>query len=139
MSAAKRLNEEQIYEQIAVEIAEGAVKAGLCTQAIAQADGNEARIEACYIKLRFQNLKDEMQAAEAAAFQKARDDEKKAKEQAKKKAASDKNREAFLSAQEAQRRMEENRIDLNDDTRFILQSVLITLGGCLLLLMMFGL
>ena len=58
--AVSNLEEERVYEAISIEIAEGSVKAGLWTKAIAEADGNKERIESIYIRLRFQNIVDEM-------------------------------------------------------------------------------
>ena len=58
--AVSNLEEERVYEAISIEIAEGSVKAGLWTKAIAEADGNEGRIESIYIRLRFQNIVDEI-------------------------------------------------------------------------------
>ena len=59
-SAASRIEEEKIYAAIALEIAEGSVGAGLWTKAVSEAEGNEPQIQSNYIKLRFQNILDEI-------------------------------------------------------------------------------
>ena len=70
-SAAGRIEEEKIYESIAHEIAEGSVRAGLWTKAVSQAEGNVPQIESIYIKLRFENILDEMALKEEEERRKA--------------------------------------------------------------------
>ena len=70
--AEDRLNEERLYTLIAAEIAEGSVKAGLWTKAVAQANGDETKIEPNYIKLRLQNLRDEIAVAAAEEAERLR-------------------------------------------------------------------
>ena len=56
--AASRLVEEKLYEQVALEIAEKAVKPGLWAKAMQLTSGNKEKAEAEYIRLRVQNLLD---------------------------------------------------------------------------------
>lgn len=57
-SAEDRILEEKIYEEVAQEIAEGKLKAGLWAKALAQTDGDEQQARSTYIRLRFQNIID---------------------------------------------------------------------------------
>ncbi len=63
--SAQRLIDEQLYAQVAEELSEGNVKAGLWTKATADADGNENKIKALYIKYRVQSMQDEAKILEA--------------------------------------------------------------------------
>ena len=60
-TAADRLREEQIYEAVALEISEGKLKPGLWTKALSQTNGNEKQAQSLYIKLRVQNIIDEIE------------------------------------------------------------------------------
>ena len=50
--AAAKVAEELIYEQVAAEVAAGAIRQGLWAKAISESDGNEAAAKARYLKLR---------------------------------------------------------------------------------------
>ena len=89
-SAEERLNEERLYTLIAAEIAEGSVKAGLWTKAIAQANGDETKIEPNYIKLRLQNLHDEIAVAAAEEAERLRKKKEAELRMAQRKAESEK-------------------------------------------------
>ena len=57
--AARRQDEEALYERVAAEIATRGVKQGLWAKAFTQCDGSLERTKALYVKLRVQALKDE--------------------------------------------------------------------------------
>lgn len=57
--SAHRLIEEQLYEQVVIELAEGMKRPGLWAKAIADSDGYEERAKSLYIKYRVQSIKDE--------------------------------------------------------------------------------
>ena len=88
--AEDRLNEERLYTLIAAEIAEGSVKAGLWTKAVAQANGDETKIEPNYIKLRLQNLRDEIAVAAAEEAERLRKKKEAELRMAQRKAESEK-------------------------------------------------
>ena len=67
--AAAKVAEELIYEQVAAEVAAGAIRQGLWAKAIAESDGNEAAAKARYIKLRVELLIAEAELAEHAVKQ----------------------------------------------------------------------
>lgn len=54
-----QFNENEIYEQISNELDAGTHQKGLWTKAIAEAEGNESKVKAIYIKLRFNQIKEE--------------------------------------------------------------------------------
>ena len=81
-SAASRIEEEKIYAAIALEIAEGSVRAGLWTKAVSEAGGNEPQIQSNYIKLRFQNILDEMALQEEEERLKEEEEKRKAHSEA---------------------------------------------------------
>jgi hypothetical protein len=58
--AISRLTEEKIYEQVAEEIQNGIRKNGLWAKAIAEAELNDEKAKAIYIKLRVQSIIDEI-------------------------------------------------------------------------------
>ena len=64
--AAAKVAEELIYEQVAAEVAAGAIRQGLWAKAIAESDGNEAAAKARYIKLRVELMIAEAELAEHA-------------------------------------------------------------------------
>ena len=66
-SAEDRILEEKIYEEVAQEIAEGKLKAGLWAKALAQTDGDEQQAKSAYIKLRFQSIIDQAAVEQAKA------------------------------------------------------------------------
>ncbi|AKO53503.1 hypothetical protein ABA45_14665 [Marinobacter psychrophilus] len=76
-SAAARLQEEQLYEQVIQELSHGEKRGGLWAKALANSDGSEQRAESLYIRYRVQSIKDEIDIfegiAEEAAKQVARD------------------------------------------------------------------
>jgi predicted xylose isomerase-like sugar epimerase len=57
--AAQKLAEEQLYEFAAEEIAANNIRPGLWAKAIAEADGEDAKAKARYIKLRVETMKAE--------------------------------------------------------------------------------
>ena len=75
--AAQKLAEEQLYEFAAEEIAANNIRPGLWAKAIAEADGDDAKAKARYIKLRVETMK-----AELDLGQFAREEAKKAQDQA---------------------------------------------------------
>ena len=57
--AAQKLAEEQLYELAAQEIAANNIRPGLWAKAIAESDGEDAKAEARYIKLRVEMMEAE--------------------------------------------------------------------------------
>ena len=57
--AAQKLAEEHLYELAAEEIAANNIRPGLWAKAIAEADGDDAKAKARYIKLRVETMKAE--------------------------------------------------------------------------------
>ena len=53
------MNEEDIYEFISEEIDSGKIKKGVWTKALSEAEGDENKTKAIYIKLRFEKLSNE--------------------------------------------------------------------------------
>ncbi|MDC0404224.1 hypothetical protein OAM26_04245 [Porticoccaceae bacterium] len=68
-SAAARLLEEQLYEQVAMELSQGQRRNGLWAKAIASSDGSEEKAKSLYIEYRVQSIKDEAEIAYAIAEQ----------------------------------------------------------------------
>ncbi len=66
-SAAKRLIEEQFYEQVVSELSNGKKRDGLWAKALADSKGSEEKAKALYIQYRVQSIKDEMEISEAVA------------------------------------------------------------------------
>ena len=58
--AAQQISDEAYYEQVSVELRSGQIREGIWAQALAQADGNESRAQAIYMKLRVAAMKDEV-------------------------------------------------------------------------------
>ena len=58
-SAAARIIEEQLYEQVVNELASGKRRNGLWAKAIASSNGQDEKAKALYIQYRVQSLKDE--------------------------------------------------------------------------------
>jgi len=58
-SAATRLLEEQLYEQVVCELMRGQRRNGLWAKSLANSDGQEEKAKALYIQYRVQSLKDE--------------------------------------------------------------------------------
>ena len=52
------MNEDEIYEQISAEIKSGNTKKGLWTKAFSEAEGDENKAKAVYIKYRFDQMND---------------------------------------------------------------------------------
>lgn len=67
--AAQKLAEEQLYEFAAEEIAANNIRPGLWAKAIAEADGDDAKAKARYIKLRIETMKAEADLTNYAASQ----------------------------------------------------------------------
>lgn len=68
-SAAARLLEEQLYEQVVMELSQGQRRNGLWAKAIASSDGSEEKAKSLYIEYRVQSIKDEAEIAGAVAEQ----------------------------------------------------------------------
>lgn len=58
-SAAARIIEEQLYEQVVNELATGQRRNGLWAKAIANSNGQDEKAKALYIQYRVQSLRDE--------------------------------------------------------------------------------
>jgi len=69
-SAAARLLEEQLYEQVVVELSNGYKRNGLWAKALDNSEGSEEKAKALYIRYRVQSIKDEAEMAEAVAEKK---------------------------------------------------------------------
>ncbi len=67
ISAATRLLDEKLYEQVHSELMIGQKRNGLWVKALANSDGIEEKAKALYIQYRFQSIKDEMEIAGAIA------------------------------------------------------------------------
>ena len=65
--AAQKLAEEQLYEFAAEEIAANNIRPGLWAKAIAEADGDDGKAKARYIKLRVETMKAEADLVNFAA------------------------------------------------------------------------
>lgn len=59
VSAAARLQEEKLYEQVAQELESGERRDGLWVKALANAQGVEEKAQGLYIRYRVQSIKDE--------------------------------------------------------------------------------
>ena len=59
-SAANRLIDEKVYEQVVNELSQGVKKSGLWAKALANSEGVEEKAKALYIKYRVQAIKDEV-------------------------------------------------------------------------------
>jgi hypothetical protein len=57
--AEKRLNEEELYAAVAIEIGKGVKREGIWAKAFAKSKGDENLTKAYYIELRVQSLRDE--------------------------------------------------------------------------------
>jgi hypothetical protein len=66
IAADARRAEEALYAMAAEEVANGDVKPGLWAKAFADSDGQESRAQATYLKLRVQQMKDELAALDRA-------------------------------------------------------------------------
>ena len=64
-SAATRLLEEHLYEQVVQELANGQRRDGLWGKALARSDGIVDKAKALYIQYRVQSIKDEIEIHEA--------------------------------------------------------------------------
>lgn len=69
ISAAARLFEEQLYEQVVMELSQGRRRNGLWAKAMANSDGSEEKAKSLYIQYRVQSIKDEAEIAGAVAEQ----------------------------------------------------------------------
>jgi len=56
---SKRFKDEKIYSQVLSEIESNDYRKGLLAKALSEANGNEEKSRAIYIKLRYQSIKDE--------------------------------------------------------------------------------
>jgi len=70
-SVQDRLAEEQLYESVAQELANGVRREGLWVKAIAKSEGDSDKTKALYIQYRVQSIKDDMEMADAAARKQA--------------------------------------------------------------------
>ena len=57
--AINRLSEEQLFEQALQEVESGNIRKGLMAKAISESEGDTAKAEALYLKLRVQSIIDE--------------------------------------------------------------------------------
>lgn len=80
-STESRLFEEEIYAQVAEELAQGKRKDSLWAKALAESDGIENKAKSLYIKYRVQSIKDEIEVSEKN--EKQRQEAKKATQQKK--------------------------------------------------------
>lgn len=64
-SAAIRLLEERLYEQVVHELSNGQRRDGLWAKALANSDGAEDKAKGLYIRYRVQSLRDEMEIHDA--------------------------------------------------------------------------
>lgn len=65
--AAERLIEEQLYAQVAKELAENKQNVGIWAKAIAKSKGDEIKAKGLYIEYRVQSIKDELVIKEELA------------------------------------------------------------------------
>lgn len=68
-AAGSRLADELLYEEVVKELGAGIRRQGLWAKAFADAEGNEAKAQALYIRYRVQSLRDENELGRAAAEQ----------------------------------------------------------------------
>lgn len=61
--AARRLNEEQLYEQVLAELAGGHLRDGIWAKCLANANGDILQARAAYVEARVQSIKDEQTVA----------------------------------------------------------------------------
>lgn len=66
-SAAARLLEEQLYEQVVTELSQGQRRDGLWAKALSNSDGIEEKAKALYIRYRVQSIKDEIEISQTLA------------------------------------------------------------------------
>lgn len=59
-AAKQRKFEDALYEAVAKEIASGVKKEGLWAKALAEAEGNDTKAKAIYMRFRVQSMKDEI-------------------------------------------------------------------------------
>lgn len=64
ITAANRLIEEKLYEQVLVEMASGNIRSGIWAKALANCSGSEEKAKSLYIKYRVQSIKDEQAVVE---------------------------------------------------------------------------
>ena len=94
-SPDQRLAENKLYELVAIEIERGQMSKGVWAKAIAESGGGEAAAKSLYIKLRVQELTDELaivegsikkqaQAATKARLEEAKREERRPNEEEKK-------------------------------------------------------
>ena len=67
--AAQKLQEEQLYEWAAEEVAGNNIRPGLMAKALAETDGDETKAAARYIKLRVETMKAEIEISNFAQDQ----------------------------------------------------------------------
>jgi len=63
-SAANRLIEEKLYEQVLIEMDNGDIRTGLWAKALANGSGSDEKAKGLYIKYRVQSIKDEFTVIE---------------------------------------------------------------------------
>ncbi|MDC0131826.1 hypothetical protein OAI24_03090 [Alphaproteobacteria bacterium] len=130
-SAASRIEEEKIYAAIALEIAEGSVRAGLWTKAVSEAEGNEPQIQSNYIKLRFQNILDEIALQEEE--ERLKEEEKRLKEEEKRLKEELEKRKAHSEALQAAYEEEFNKKNSPDPLLFLVVCIFVGLIALVLL------
>jgi hypothetical protein len=62
-TAADRLLEEQLYEQVVIELQQGQKRPGLWAKALVDSNGSEQYAKSLYIQYRVQSIRDEMKAS----------------------------------------------------------------------------
>ena len=67
--AAQKLEEEQLYEWAAEEVAVNNIRPGLMAKALSETDGDETKAAARYIKLRVETMRAEIQISNFARDQ----------------------------------------------------------------------
>ena len=67
--AAQKLEEEQLYEWAAEEVAVNNIRPGLMAKALAETDGDETKAAARYIKLRVETMRAEIEISNFARDQ----------------------------------------------------------------------
>ena len=126
--AAQKLAEEHLYELAAEEIGANNIRPGLWAKAIAEADGDDAKAKARYIKLRVETMKAE---ADLSTF--VKEETAKATKDAEEAEAAKAER-AAMAAQEKKRR--EQQTTQSGEPEEVKDLVLIIIGLTVGLLML---
>lgn len=96
-------HDQKLYDIVAGEIRSRFVVDGLWVRAFSDADGDEAKAKAIYIKRRVEQLKAEAQAAKSAAFDRAQAEAREKQEQQNRLKREQRNRRAGERQAERQR------------------------------------